>query len=81
MPRRPDKPYGWIEVDIIAELLEAAHPSVDPLSVRFPDLRRMVTQLPGFAEEPGHPVNEKILERIQALWLEERDDSPREEDD
>jgi FeS assembly protein IscX len=72
--------FHWLEVDRIAEELAAAHPDVDPLSVRFPQLRDMVRALPGFTEEPGHPVNERILEVIQSLWIRERAGGQREED-
>lgn len=65
--------FGWLEVDRIAELLADAHPDQDPLAVRFTDLRRLVEALPGFREEPGHPVNERILEVIQMKWREERE--------
>ncbi len=73
--------FGWTEVDRIAEALAVAHPNIDPLTVRFVSLRAMVLALPGFKEEPGHPVNERILEEIQQHWLEERDDRPRNADD
>lgn len=68
------KTYGWLDVTRIAEELADRHPDVSPLSVKFVDLRRMVTELPGFVEEPGHPVNEKILETIQMHWNGERDE-------
>lgn len=66
--------FGWLDVQRIAEELTDRHPGVDPLSVKFVDLRRMVAELPGFKEEPGHPVNEKILETIQSHWRGERDE-------
>ncbi len=75
------KTFGWLEVDRIAEGLAAANPSANPLSVKFVDLRRMVQNLPGFHEQPGHPVNEKILETIQMLWHEEFEDLKTDEDD
>lgn len=75
----PGGTFGWLEVDRIAEALAEAHPGVDPLAVRFTDLRRMVEALPGFREEPGHPVNERILEVIQMSWHGEKLD--RDEDD
>jgi len=31
-----------------------------------------VQALPGFAEQPGHPCNERILEAIQQAWIDER---------
>jgi len=66
--------FHWLDVDRIGEELADAHPSRDPLSVRFTELREMVRALPGFEERAGHPVNEKILETIQMKWLEERGD-------
>jgi FeS assembly protein IscX len=73
------KTFGWLDVLRIAEELADRHPDIDPLSVKFVDLRRMVTELPGFAEEPGHPVNEKILETIQMYWNGERVDGEDDE--
>ncbi len=75
------KNFGWLEVDRIAEKMAEAHPTTDPLTVKFVDLRRMVQALPGFVEEPGHPVNEKILETIQMMWREEFEDLTTDEDD
>lgn len=59
--------------DIAIELLEA-HPGVDPLSVRFTDLRQWVIALPGFKDDP-QKSNEKILEAIQMSWHEEYQDA------
>lgn len=73
--------FGWLEVDRIAELLAERHPDLDPLRVNFVTLKRLVQDLPGFAEEPGHPCNERILEAIQARWIEERQDRDEEDDD
>lgn len=72
--------FGWLQVDLIAEGLNTQHPKVDPYAVRFPDLKKMILALPGFREEPGHPVNERILETIQAKWIEEREDSAPDDD-
>ncbi len=68
----PGRTFGWLEVDRIAEALADAHPGVNPLTVRFTELRKMVEVLPGFSPEAGHPVNEKILEAIQMSWNGER---------
>ncbi|MBX3375492.1 MAG: Fe-S cluster assembly protein IscX [Phycisphaeraceae bacterium] len=76
----PDRPFGWLEVELIGEMLAERNPDVDPYRIGFPQLRKLVTDLPGFREEPGHPSNEKILETIQRIWIEEREDLPREED-
>jgi len=64
--------FHWLDVQRIAEELADRHPEVDPASVSFPRLRALVTELPGFVEQPGHPCNERILETIQQLWIEER---------
>lgn len=62
----------WTDItDIAIELLEA-HPDVDPLSVNFVDLRNWVMALPDFTGDPDH-CGEKILEAIQAAWIEEQD--------
>ena len=62
----------WTDIDDIAiELLEA-HPDVDPLSINFVDLRNWVMALPGFDDDPARS-GEKILEAIQAAWIEELD--------
>lgn len=77
----PHDEFHWLDVERIGEELALAHPAIDPLSVRFPDLRDMVRALPGFTERLGHPVNEKILEAIQAAWIDERSGHPRADDD
>lgn len=64
--------FGWLEVELIGEMLNERHAEIDPMRVSFPRLRTLVAELPGFKEEPGHPVNERILEEIQAAWIEER---------
>jgi len=62
----------WTDInDIAIELLEA-HPDVDPLGVNFVDLRNWVLALPGFDDDPNH-CGEKILEAVQAAWIEELD--------
>ncbi len=65
--------FGWLDVRRIAEELADRHLDIDPLTVSFPRLREMVVSLPGFAADPKHNVNERILEEIQRLWIEERE--------
>lgn len=77
----PADAFHWLDVDIIGEKLHEAHPTRDPLSVRFVELRRMIEALPGFHAQPGHPVNEKILETVQQRWHEEFADAPRDDED
>jgi FeS assembly protein IscX len=73
--------FGWLDVDRIAEELADAHPALDPFSVKFTDLRRMVESMPGFSADPKHPVNEKILETIQSKWHEEIEDLAGDDDE
>ena len=61
----------WTDVREIAIALEEAHPQADNLNLRFTDLRAWVMALPGFVDDPN-ACNEKILEAIQAMWLDER---------
>ena len=68
----PSGSFHWLEVQRIAEALLDTHPDVDPATVSFPRLRSLVTSLHGFAEQPGHPCNERILEAIQQAWIDER---------
>lgn len=62
----------WTDVREIGIALFDTKPDVDPLSVRFTDLHRWVTELPGFDDDPKNS-NEKILEAIQMIWLDERE--------
>jgi FeS assembly protein IscX len=63
---------GWSDVREIAIALEKAHPGAEILKLRFTELHRMVTELPGFSDDPKRS-NEKTLEAIQMAWLDERD--------
>jgi len=69
MPRT----LSWDDFEDIADGLAAAHPEVDPLSVRFTDLHRWVTELPAFQDD-AQASSEGKLERIQMLWVELRDE-------
>jgi len=60
----------WTDSREIAIALCEARPDVDPLKVRFTDLHAWVCALPGFADEPSRS-GEKILEAIQAMWIDE----------
>ncbi len=60
----------WTDVNDIAIELVEAHPDVDPVTIRFTDLHRWVMELPGFDDDPNHS-GEKVLEAIQAAWIEE----------
>jgi len=62
----------WTDTREIAIALFEKFPDVDPLTLRFTDLHKRVTELAGFSDEPKSS-NEKILESIQMNWLDERD--------
>ena len=62
----------WTDVYDIAIDLEDAHPDVDVKHIRFTDLWQMVLDLPSFKDAPDNS-SEKVLEAIQAAWLDERD--------
>jgi FeS assembly protein IscX len=63
----------WKDAEDIALALMEAHPDVDPLTVRFTDLRQWVVALPGFSDDPKGS-NEGLLEKIQMKWHEEYQD-------
>ena len=62
----------WTDVNEIAIELSEKHPDIDPTYILFTDLRRLVMELEGFIDSP-EKTNEKILEAIQMLWIEERE--------
>ena len=62
----------WTDVNEIAIELAEKHPNIDPTYILFTDLRRLVMELEGFIDSP-EKTNEKILEAIQMLWIEERE--------
>ncbi|HEY6182859.1 MAG TPA: Fe-S cluster assembly protein IscX [Terriglobales bacterium] len=63
----------WDNAEDIGILLVEKHPDVDPLTVRFTDLHRYVTELPEFKDDPKKS-NEGKLEAIQMAWHEEFQD-------
>jgi FeS assembly protein IscX len=62
--------FDWNDLDDIAIGLTDLHPDTDPLTVRFTDLHKWVTELPGFAGDASKS-NEGKLEAIQMAWHEE----------
>jgi FeS assembly protein IscX len=62
----------WTDVHELAIELLDAHPEVDPMAVRFTDLRQWVIALENFDDDPAH-CGEKVLEAIQMAWMEEKD--------
>jgi FeS assembly protein IscX len=64
----------WIQSEDIAIALADKFPGVDPLTVRFTDLRDKVLALDGFDDDPKSS-NESKLEAIQMAWYEEWKDA------
>jgi len=64
----------WEQIDNIALELYDTRPDVDPLTVRFTDLHKWITELPGFSDDPAKSSEGK-LEAIQMAWLEEYQDN------
>ncbi len=62
----------WTDTLDIAIALAEHHPDVDPRYVRFTDLHSWVMELEAFSDDPNRS-GEKILEAIQASWIEEMD--------
>ena len=60
----------WTDSEDIGIALFEKFPAIDPLTVRFTDLREKVMQLDGFDDEP-RASNEPKLEAIQMAWYEE----------
>jgi FeS assembly protein IscX len=63
----------WTDCEDIGIVLAAKFPELNPLEVRFTDLLRYVTELPGFVDNPK-ASNEAKLEAIQMAWYEEWQD-------
>jgi FeS assembly protein IscX len=61
---------SWDDSEDIGILLSEKFPDIDPLTVRFTDLHRYVTELPEFNDDPKKS-NEGKLEGIQMAWYEE----------
>jgi len=64
----------WTDAEEIGIELAEKFPSLDPLTVRFTDLHRYVTELAGFADDPKLS-SEPRLEAIQMAWYEEYKDA------
>jgi len=60
----------WTDAEDIGIALNDRFPGVDPLTVRFVDLRQRVLELEGFRDDPN-ASNEAKLEAIQMAWFDE----------
>jgi len=62
----------WTDSLRIAEELSDKYPDVDPKLIRYTDLHAWICELESF-DDDSEKSNEKILEAIQMLWIEEID--------
>jgi FeS assembly protein IscX len=62
----------WTDTFDIAIELAEKFPETDPMAVNFVDLRKWILELEDFDDDPNH-CGEKILEAVQAAWMEELD--------
>lgn len=60
----------WADAEEIAIQLAERFQDLDPLTVRYTDLHRWVTELDDFEDDPK-ASSEGKLEAIQMAWLEE----------
>jgi FeS assembly protein IscX len=65
---------SWTDTEELGIMLSEKFPDLDPLTVRFTDLHKYVTELPGFSDDPKKS-NESKLEAIQMAWYEEYKDN------
>jgi FeS assembly protein IscX len=63
----------WIDAEDIGIALADKFPGLDPLTLRFIDLRERVLALEDFDDDPK-TSNEPKLEAIQMAWHEEYQD-------
>ena len=63
---------NWSDTFEIVDNLCEKYPYVEPEKLLFLDLMNMVTSLEGFTGKKEN-CNERILEAIQAIWIEEKD--------
>ena len=65
---------SWDQPEDIAFALYEKFPNLDPLTVRFTDLHKWITELEDFDDDPA-TSNEGKLEAIQMAWHEEWKDN------
>jgi FeS assembly protein IscX len=64
----------WTDAEEIGIALGEKFPGIDPLTIRFTQLRERVLALDGFDDDPK-ASNEPKLEAIQMAWYEEYKES------
>lgn len=69
----------WDQAEEIAEVLAENHPGLNPLDVRFVDLRQWVIDLDEFDDDHA-ASNEGKLEAIQMAWNELYEENSEDDD-
>jgi FeS assembly protein IscX len=64
----------WSDAEDIGLELYEHHPQIDPLTLRFTELRRLVIELKAFDDDPTAST-EGVLEAIQMAWYDEWKDN------
>ncbi|HVJ05470.1 MAG TPA: Fe-S cluster assembly protein IscX [Candidatus Saccharimonadales bacterium] len=64
------KELHWSDSEDIGIELFEKFPDIDPLTIRFTELHRLVSELENFHDE-GQGSNEGKLEAIQMAWYDE----------
>ncbi len=64
----------WSDAEDVGIELYEKHPEIDPLSLRFTELHRLVIELKGFDDDPAAST-EATLEAIQMAWYDEWKDN------
>ncbi|EFM91971.1 hypothetical protein appser6_10640 [Actinobacillus pleuropneumoniae serovar 6 str. Femo] len=54
---------------MIAENLYDMNPDLDPTTVRFTDMHKLICEMDDFDDDP-EASNEQVLEAILTIWLE-----------
>jgi FeS assembly protein IscX len=67
------KKRTWRDIDDIALDLAERYPNLDPLTVKTPELKKMIAELPTFGDSPD-AASDTALEAIQAAWYNEYED-------
>ncbi|MBC8214806.1 MAG: Fe-S cluster assembly protein IscX [Candidatus Marinimicrobia bacterium] len=60
----------WQDKEDLGFELSEKYPDINPLTVRFTDLHKMIIELNDFSDDPKKS-SEGILESIQMIWYEE----------
>jgi FeS assembly protein IscX len=63
---------NWTDSLDIAIALDEAYPDINPLTIGFVDLKKMIITLEEFNDDEKKS-GEKILEAIQMNWIEEKE--------